>query len=93
MNTTYREIPLMIEQKLSFIGNSTRAERIGDDYKIYSYSTLIYSSKDNYFSIDRYSHTTTKLQNIIAKVYYKKTIQQMRKEKEYGIELKEYSQY
>ena len=69
MRATYKEIPDLIKNKIPFEGSSVMATLdLKFIYRIYSYDTLIYSSKDNYFNDKKYSSTTSKIQNIIRKV-------------------------
>ena len=83
MYYNYNKIYNAIAERVTFNGNSARAEREGYSYKIYSYKTLIYESKLNepdFFDISFYSVTTSRLQNFIASIIYGKTIKQLRKE-------------
>ncbi|PWM76724.1 MAG: hypothetical protein DBY32_11410 [Phascolarctobacterium sp.] len=73
---TYREIPALLESKARFTGNSCYAVSFLDEYSVYSYHTLIYrevchkdGSKDVYFDRSYYSRTTSRLQNILRKVF------------------------
>ncbi|GEM_PF-4776496 len=68
------EIESRINQRQSFKGNSCYGIKTSTDYKIFSYSTLIYSEKDNYFNLKYYSATTSKIQRLIALSIYKKIL-------------------
>jgi hypothetical protein len=76
VRATYRDIADLLSCKASFKGNSVTAKREIDGYKVYSYSTLIYSVTNTgeiYFNNNYYSVTTSKLQNIICRLLGQKT--------------------
>jgi hypothetical protein len=69
MKVTNKEMPNFISAKKVFTGNSAHAIYEEGEYKIYSYSTLIYSDKSGYFDNAYYSKTTSKLQNMIINIF------------------------
>lgn len=65
---TYKTMPNKIAQLIPFEGNSARGFWDGHTFKIFSYSTLIASADGinrEYLNVNRYSVTTSRLQNII----------------------------
>ena len=69
---TYREIPALLEQRKPFDGNSCHAFMFGGNYEVYSYQTLILQEIDGkviYWNAKKYSVTTSKLQNILRRVF------------------------
>lgn len=69
---TYKEIPNYIRYRQPFTGNSCHADLNGSTYVIYSYYTKIAEINDfkvTYFNKNKYSSTTSKLQNIIRCIY------------------------
>lgn len=69
---TYREIPALLEQRKPFDGNSCHAFKYDNCYEVWSYYTLILKEVDGevmYFDSDHYSSTTSKLQNILRRVF------------------------
>ncbi len=82
MYINYQVMEIKISNREDFKGNSAHAKNEIDGYKIYSYATLIYNSKDNFFNTAYYSTTTSRLQGIIAIQLFGKTLKQIRKEKE-----------
>ena len=73
MRATYEEMDYMLENKKEFRGSSVTAEWNKKEYIIKSYSTIIFkTNKQNniiYFDGQKYSSTTSKIQNIIRKVF------------------------
>lgn len=73
MKATYKEMSYMLEDKKEFRGSSVIAEWDQKEYIIKSYSTVIFrTNKQNniiYFDGQKYSSTTSKIQNIIRKVF------------------------
>jgi hypothetical protein len=82
--TTNREMPNAVKYRNAFRGNSAYGVWAGSDYQIYSYSTLIYSSKENYFNINDFSVTTAKIQGIIAREIYGISLKSLRRLKAKG---------
>lgn len=69
---TYREIPALLEQRKPFDGNSCHGFKYDNCYEVWSYHTLMLKEVNNevvYFDSDYYSHTTSRLQNIIRQVF------------------------
>ena len=76
----YQAIEKAVYNLQSFRGNSCYGYK--DKEKIYhviSYNTEIYNSKDG-LNLEYYSVTTSRIQNIISKTIYNKTLKQLRKE-------------
>ena len=72
MRVTNKEIPAMVSSRTEFKANSAYAQiDTAGVYNVYSYRTLIASyGKDGreFFNEEKYSQTTTKLQNSIRGV-------------------------
>ena len=72
---TYREIPALLAAREPFTGNSVKAIRSGKNnefYTVISYETAIYRDCDGelmLFDSKYYSSTTSKLQNIMRRVF------------------------
>lgn len=68
-HSTYQEIRTALKHGCPFVGNSAQARRNDHGrYNVYSYGTRILSIDGDtvtYFNNVRYSHTTSRLQNII----------------------------
>lgn len=66
---TYKDIPSHIREQEDFEGNSVKAETKSNGwYVIYSYSTImaiVLPNKKAVVNTNYYSHTTSRLQNII----------------------------
>ena len=77
MTTNYKDMEAKISALVPFTGNSAKAFLITDkdsgqvQYKIYSYSALIaeYDNGAVWITDKRYSVTTSKLTNMIKKVW------------------------
>ena len=73
MSSNYKQIPALIETLTPFTGNSLRGERWGNDYRVYSYTTLIATHNsdtgERWVSPIRYSVTTSRQQNIIKRAW------------------------
>lgn len=73
MRATYEEMDYMLENKKEFRGSSVTAEWDQKEYIVKSYSTVIFrTNKQNniiYFDGQKYSFTTSKIQNIIRKIF------------------------
>ena len=72
MQHNYRQIENHLAQLLPFNGNSCHSFWDGDTYKVYSYSTLIASADgmtEQWVTPERYSVTTSRLQNLIKKAW------------------------
>jgi len=73
MYSNYRDIERAIANEESFNGNSARGYRTGDGYIVYSYDIEILSinllTGHIVFNEQKYSSTTSRLQNIIRRVY------------------------
>ena len=67
----YKQIELAIAGRVPFKGNSCHAYFDGEQYRVISYSTLIATSEGGVVWVNpqRYSVTTSKLQNIIKRVW------------------------
>jgi hypothetical protein len=75
----YRQIETALARREEFKGNSCHAVWEGDVYSVYSYSTRIFTVEGAYagkpgtgtaeLNTQKYSQTTSKLQNIIRRVY------------------------
>jgi hypothetical protein len=78
--SNYQDIERAIYNYQSFRGNSCYGFRDKNKtYHVISYATEIYNSKDG-LNLTYYSVTTSKLQGIIARAIYNKTLKQLRKE-------------
>ena len=76
---TYSQIETAVKKCTPFEGNSARGVWEGDVYSVYSYSTRIFTVEGEYAGkpgrgtaeLDRqkYSQTTSKLQNIIRRAW------------------------
>lgn len=68
--SNYDEIAVAVDCRMEFEGNSTYAVKTDNEYRVYSYSTLMLSidfkTKDVYFDNRFYSVTTSRIQGIIA---------------------------
>ena len=76
MYATYRDIENLIDWRRNFRGNSVTGIRENDRYKVYSYSTLIAEMNKRdliYFNNNYFSNTTSRLQNIICRLFGKPT--------------------
>jgi hypothetical protein len=71
MSSTYKEIPALIQARMSFVGNSSRGISSGSTYEIWSYEPLIatYGPAGAWLNATKYSVTTSKLQNIIRRAW------------------------
>ena len=69
--TSYKEMPVLLHDRIPFIGNSVIAKWCDDEYQVISYSTKIASSSNRtewWVNPNTYSKTTSRVQNIIRKV-------------------------
>lgn len=74
---TYKTMPALLATLTPFTHGSHSARWDGDVYKVYSYSTLIATAVDvnrgfvdvTTFNENKYSMTTSRLQNIIRKAW------------------------
>lgn len=70
---TYATIPALLADLTPFKHGSCHADWYGDVYRVYSYSTLIATSVQRgymtTFNDAKYSTTTSRLQNIIKRVW------------------------
>lgn len=69
---TYKEIPTLIRNNIEFTGNSCKAVMNEGVYTVYSYDTKIFETGvgvKRYFDNFFYSATTSKIQNIIIRVF------------------------
>lgn len=68
---TYKEIEQAIASRIPFVGNSASGYFIGGTYVVRSYSTDIAWYGELGWEIDntKYSVTTSRLQNIVRKVW------------------------
>lgn len=70
-HSNYKEIQTHLKYKQEFTHGSCGAEYENGTYRVYSYNTLIAVFKDSkctYFNEDKFSMTTSRLQNMIRKV-------------------------
>jgi hypothetical protein len=77
--TSYRAMETAIRNCVPFEGNSARGVWEGDTYKVYSYRTLIATVEGSFagraghgvveLNTQKYSVTTSRLQNIIRRAY------------------------
>jgi hypothetical protein len=75
----YRQIETALARREEFKGNSCHAVWLGDSYAVYSYKTRIFTVEGSYagkpgrgeLELDtrKYSVTTSRLQNIIRRVW------------------------
>jgi len=72
--SNYSEIEIALSNRREFTGNSAYAVIRGDEYLVYSYSTLI--AKSNrvanalvWVNPKKYSNTTSRLQNIVKRAW------------------------
>ena len=83
MYHNYGEITLAISNRRDFKGNSCYGyidkERI---YRIVSYATEIYNDKKG-LNCQYYSPTTSKIQGMVARIIYNRTLKEMRKDEYY----------
>ena len=70
MRTTYKEMENKLRKYEEFEGNSVEAvyDEYSNKYEVYSYNTRIYCN-DGYFDNSYYSTTTSKLQNMLIRVF------------------------
>jgi hypothetical protein len=64
----YKSMPGYIMSRVPFEGNSVTGKKVGNEYHVYSYNTLILrltSPGEWWLNAHKYSQTTSKLQNII----------------------------
>lgn len=76
---SYKEMPALIRNCVPFEGNSARGVWEGDVYSVYSYRTRIFTVEGSYagkpgqgraeLDREKYSVTTSRLQNIIRRAY------------------------
>jgi hypothetical protein len=69
--TKYKDMENLLKNRKPFTGNSVTATKTEAEYKVFSYNTLIYAEGFGkvYFDDSYYSKTTSKLQNIIRRVF------------------------
>lgn len=72
--TSYKEIEKKLKQKRAFKGNSAEGYTVYGFYIIKSYETKIFigAAQKALFNIEKYSPTTSKIQNLIRKHLLKK---------------------
>lgn len=66
----YGEVKSALVNRREYKHGSSHAERTNDEYKVYSYSTLMLTYNllkgvVTYFNDDHYSNTTSRLQNML----------------------------
>lgn len=73
MYANYVEVKKAIYGLEEFTGNSCRGVWIGEEYRVYSYRTLIASAMPKtggmVLNVRKYSSTTSRLQNIIRNAW------------------------
>jgi hypothetical protein len=74
--SNYADIESAVKNRTPFFGNSAKGELVftegvGCEYMVWSYGTLVgtYSAKTRWVSERRYSKTTSRLQNILRRVW------------------------
>jgi len=88
MKVNYQGVREAIARRVEFEGNSCKGTRIISDtentYMVFSYTTLIFKiayleQNPDFFNLEFYSKTTSKLQGIIADVIFGKSLKELRK--------------
>jgi len=74
MNVNYRTLPTLLQQRRAFAHGSCHAVRSDNEYKVYSYQTLILTydllhGRTTYYNAEHYSRTTSRLQNILIRIF------------------------
>lgn len=81
---TYKDIPGLLYDCKPFTANTMRAIKQKGVYMVYSYNVLIFDIRPGfqydiiYFDNRYYSHTTSRQQNIIRRVYWVYNLSRMR---------------
>ena len=67
----YKQIETALKNRVPFTGNSCHAYIDGEQYRVISYSTLVATSENGvvWVTPNKYSQTTSKLQNIIKRAW------------------------
>lgn len=67
----YTQIETALKNRVPFTGNSCHAYLDGEQYRVISYSTLVATSENGvgWVTPQKYSQTTSKLQNIIKRAW------------------------